>query len=219
MKKRIIIAVIAIAILAFAPVAEAMAKGGSRGGGGRSSGSSRSSGSRSSTPKSSTPKSSTPSKPSTQSKPSTPAKPKSNSKSTSSKNVKPGSTVKTSDGKDVKTSTKAPSNSKYKSQAGVTGVDGYSPRFNNGYTAPAGSVVYYPQRSFIDYLPWIYLFSANSPANDSATVVQPDGKEVVAKPEPEGVDGLAVVNWIVLILLGGGLIVLVIYLVNRFTSK
>lgn len=206
MKKRIVVALIAIAILLLAPVAEASAKG-SRGGGG---GSRSSSSSRSSTSKSSTPKSSTPSKPTA---------PKSTSRSTSSSKTKPGSTVKTSDGKEVKTSTKAPSNSKYKSQAGITGVEGYNPRFGNGYSAPAGSVVYYPQHSFIDYLPWIYLFSQNSPSNDSATVVQPDGKEVVAKPQAEGTDGLAVFNWIILILLGLGLVALVIYLVNKFTSK
>jgi hypothetical protein len=127
--------------------------------------------------------------------------------------------VKTSDGKEVKTSSDKPKNSKYSSEAGVSGVDGYNPRFNNGYSAPAGSVVYYPQHSFIDYLPWIYLFSHNSPSNDKATVVQPDGKQVEAQPVQEGVDGMAIFNWFLLIVLGLGLIAGIIYLVNKFTSR
>jgi hypothetical protein len=220
MKKRIFVAILLLGVLMFAPMADVSAKGGGGGGRGGGGGGSRgsSSSSRGSSSKSTSPKSSTSSK-STPSTPSKPTPPKSNSRSTPSKTTKPGTDIKTSDGKTVKTSPKAPSNKKYNNQAGVTGADGYSPRFNNGYSAPAGSVVYYPQHSFIDYLPWIYLFSQNSPANDSATVVQPDGKEVVAKPEPEGTDGLAVFNWFMLILIGLGAVGLVIYLVNRFTSK
>lgn len=130
---------------------------------------------------------------------------------------RPGSSVKVG-GKTIKSSTKKPSNGKYRDSRGIVGDNGYSPRFSNGYSAPAGSVVYYPQHSFIDYLPWIYLFAATSPQNDKAAVVQPDGKEVIAEPVKEGVDGLAVVNWMVLIALVLGGIAGIVWLVNRFTS-
>lgn len=122
----------------------------------------------------------------------------------------------TADGKTVKTSDKKPTNSKYKNESGVTGVDGYNPRFTNGYVAPAGSVVYYPQHSFIDYLPWIYLFSQNSPQNDSTTVVQPDGKEVTAKPEAGGNDGMVFLNWAMLGAMGVGAIALIMWLINKY---
>ena len=112
-------------------------------------------------------RSSVSSKSSSASKPNTPPKGTSQSK--------PGSTIKTQDGKTIKSSEKKPSNGKFQSSSGVVGNNGYSPRFTNGYSAPAGSVVYYPQHSALDYLPWIYLFSQNSPANDAVTVVQPDG--------------------------------------------
>jgi len=204
MARKIILTIMALTI-ALAP-ATVFAKGGGGRGGVSSSRSSYSS--RSSTSSRSTSRSSTPTKPS---------KPSSTSRNTSSSKIKPGSKVTVGD-KSITTSTKKPSNGKYTSQAGITGVDGYTPRFSNGYSAPAGSVVYYPQHSALDYLPWIYLFSQNSPANDSATIVQPDGKEVVAKPEPEGADGLAVLNWFILILLGIGAIVLVMYLITKFTS-
>lgn len=208
MKKILVITSVLVSVLALAPAVVVQAKGGSSGGG--------RSGGFSSSRSSSTSRSSSSS--SSRSSSSTSSKPTSSSRSTSSSTTKPGSTVKTSSGKSVKTSSKKPTNGRYKNQAGITGVDGYSPRFTNGYAAPAGSVVYYPQHSMLDYLPWIYLFSQSSPANDSATIVQPDGKEVVAKPEPEGTDGLAVLNWIILILLGVGAVAGVVYLVNKFTS-
>lgn len=206
---------------AFVGTAQARSSG-SRSGGSRSY-SSHSSPSRSSTPKSSTskptapkttpkaaaPKASTPSKPSP-SKPKTSTQPK--------QSTKPGSTVKTPSGKTVKTSPKKPSNAKYSRSTGISGVNGYNPQFR-GYNAPAGSVVYYPQHSFVDYLPWIYLFSQSSPRQDTATIVQPDGKEVKAAPVKEGTDGLVWVNWIVMFILGLGLIALIAYLVYKFSNK
>lgn len=221
MKPKVAVVLLTLAVFVLTPVAEA--KGGGGGGhassGGHSSFSSSSKSSSSSSSKSSSSSSSKTSSGSTTSKP---AAPKSNAKTTSSSSVKPGSTVKTSDGKTVKTSTTKPTNSKYTKQAGVTGVDGYSPRFTNGYSAPAGSVVYYRDTSFFDYLPWIYLFSHNNPATpagQTATIVQPDGKQVQAKPEAGGTDGLAIFNWIILILLAAGSIALVIWLVNKYTTK
>lgn len=210
MKLKVVVLVV-LGVFLLAPLAEISAKGSS---GGRSS--SRSS-SRSSTTKSSTTKNTT-----SKSTTSKPTPPKSNARKTSSSNVKPGSTIKTSDGKTIKTSTVKPKDGKYNQEAGVTGVDGYTPRFTNNYSAPPGSIVYYRDTSFIDYLPWIYLFSQNNPATpagQSATVVQPDGKQVQAKPQPEGTDGLAILNWIILVLLLGGLIVLIVWLVNKYTTK
>lgn len=180
-----------------------LARGGG-GGGGRSSGG----GSRGSSSKSSSGAKSTPSKPTAPAKPAP-------GKST----AKPGAKVKTADGKEVTSSTKKPTNSKFTQSKGVVGDNGYSPRFNNGYTAPPGSVVYYPQHGFIDYLPWIYLFSQDSPAKDQAAIVQPDGKEVTAQPVQEGGDGLAVFNWILLILIALAVIGGIVWGVNKLTNK
>lgn len=144
----------------------------------------------------------------------------SSSRSTTSATTKPGSKV-VANGKEVTTSTKKPSTvqGKPSTQAGVTGVDGYSPRFTNGYAPPAGSTVYYPQHSALDYLPWIYLFSQNSPQNDQTIIVQPDGKEVQAQPVKEGVDGLAVFNWILLIVIVIAIVGGIVWGVNKLTNK
>lgn len=134
--------------------------------------------------------------------------------------AKAGSKV-TVGGKEVQTSTKTPTNKSNTAQKGVVGDNGYSPKFTNGYTPPAGSVVYYNQPSFADYLPWIYIFghSDAAPANQTATVVQPDGKEVEAKPQPGGTDGLLILNWILLILIAGAIIGGIVWLVNKLTGK
>jgi hypothetical protein len=148
---------------------------------------------------------------------------KSSAKSTASKPVsgkstaKPGSTIKTASGKTVTSSAKKPTNAKYSRSTGVVGDNGYTPRFS-GYSAPAGSVVYYPQHSALDYLPWIYLFSQSSPSRDQATVVQPDNKEVKAQPAG-GFDGMILFNWIVFILIIAAIIAGIVYLVNKLTNK
>lgn len=188
-----------------------IAKGSS--GGGRSSGGSRSSSSssKSSAPKSSTstPKTSTP-------KPTTP---KTSTKPGTSKST-PGSKIKTASGAEAQSSAKKPSNSKFTRSTGIVGDNGYTPRFTNGYSAPAGSVVYYPQHSALDYLPWIYLFNSNnSPRNDHATVVQPDNKEVVVKPEKGGVDGLYILNWFLLIAVVIALISGIVFGVNKLSKR
>lgn len=132
--------------------------------------------------------------------------------------TKPGDTIKTSDGKEIKTSEKKPTNERYSNHHGTVGDTGYNQRFHN-YDAPVGSTVYYPRSSVLDYLPWIYLFSQNSPANQDAVVVQPDGKEVQAEPVKEGVDGLAVLNWIILIVLAVAVIAGVVWGVNRYVTR
>lgn len=170
-----------------------LAKGGGGGGGGHASSSSHSSSSSSRSSSSSS---------------------SSSSKGTSS--AKPGSSIKTSSGATVKSSSAKPANSKYSNSTGVVGDNGYTPRFGNGYRAPEGSVVYYPSHSFIDYLPWFYLFSHNSPSSDAATIVQPDGKQIVAPPE-KGVDGMAIFNWILLVVMLAAVIAGIVWGVNKIT--
>lgn len=86
------------------------------------------------------------------------------------------------------------------------------------YSAPAGSVVYYPQYSPMDYLPWIYLFSQNSPQHQQAVVVQPDGKQVQVTPQ-KGVDGMLIFNWILLVVVALAAIGGIVWLVNKKTQK
>ncbi len=133
--------------------------------------------------------------------------------------AKPGSKIKTADGKQVQSSSKAPTNKNYTNSSGIVGDNGYKPKFTNGYVAPPGSVVYYPQHNFIDYLPWIYLFSQNSPSQDKTVIVQPDNKEVQAQPVQEGVDGPAVFNWILLIAIFIAIIGGVVWGVNKLTTR
>lgn len=157
----------------------------------------------------------------TKSAPAKPAAPKTSAKAGTSK-AKPGSTIKTADGKVIKTSTAKPTNAKYNKSVGVVGDNGYTPRFTSGYQAPAGSVVYYQNHSALDYLPWIYLFSQDhspAPSQQTATVVQPDGKQVVAKPVAGGTDGLAILNWIILIIIVGAIVAGIVALVNKLTTK
>lgn len=135
---------------------------------------------------------------------------------------KPGSTIKTADGKTIKSSADKPKNAGFSREKGIVGDNGYQPRFSNGYSAPAGSTVYYRDTSALDYLPWIYLFSHNNPATPAgaqATVVQPDGKQVDVKPVQEGTDGLAIFNWFLLIVIVVAIIGGIIYGVNKYTSR
>lgn len=193
--KRYAVFVLLVALLCSPAVS--LAKGG---GGGRSSGGSRSSPSRSA-PKPSTPKPSTP-KPSTP-KPSTPKPaPKPNlSKPSTATQVKTSATAKTVNGKTY-------------SKKGYVVDEKYKPTFRGGYVAPAGSTVYY-QSSMWDWFPIYYLMTHDS--HRSAVVQQPDGKEEVVKEE--GTDSMYVINWIIVILLGLGLIALVVYLINKRTLR
>lgn len=100
----------------------------------------------------------------------------------------------------------------------------YRPRFNGGYVPPVGSQVQYVQSSasFIDYLPWLYIFSQNHRDNvnrQEAVVTEPDGTEKSVVMEEDGVDGLLIFNWIVMILLTSGLIYGVFVLVNKYSNK
>lgn len=142
---------------------------------------------------------------------------------TSSPPPKPAPTTKPTSNTVATTTAKKPSaqakkGKQYNEKGSVVG-DTYQPRFTSGYVPPKDSVVYYPQHSFIDYLPWIYIFSQGSPQHDQVAVVQPDGKEVVAKPETEGVDGLLILNWFILIVLALAIIVGVVWGVNKLSKR
>lgn len=197
MKFLIILVVVAL----FAPMV-ADAKGSI---GGRSSGGSRSSysSSRSSTP--STTRTSTPSTP----KPAPAPKVSSTPSSTTKTVVAP-----------VKTTT---TGKKTTGKANVVD-DTYKPKIKGGYVPPVGSTVQYVERSasFIDYLPWLYIFSQSHRDNvnkQEAVVTEPDGTEKTVVMEEEGTDGLLILNWIIMIALTGGLIWGIVLLVNKFTKK
>jgi len=184
---------IMIALLLALPVM-ADAKGGSVGG-------ARVSAPRVSAPKmsTSTPKTST----STSGvKTSTPSAPKVSTKPSSA------TAVKTAPAKSIGGKT-------YSSKGYVVGKD-YSPKFKGGYVAPEGSVVQYRNSGFMDWLPFYLIMSSNN-AHREAVVTQPDGKEEIVKEE--GIDTMYVINWIITILFIGGIIVGIIYLVNKLTKK
>lgn len=107
-------------------------------------------------------------------------------------------------------------NGKSYAKGETVGVNGYSPRFAGGYTAPPGSVVYYQQSSSAwNWLPWYYIMTHDG--NQQAVVQQPNGKQQAV--QEEGGDGMYVFNWILVIILSLGLIALVIYFVNKATRK
>lgn len=185
------LAVVSVLLTALIIPATVEAKGSS---GGRSSGGSRSSVSSSS-------KSTSTSRPTQTSVKPTPSTPKvSKSPTSTTKSVQ--SDAKTIGGK------------KFSGKGSVVD-DNYKPSFRGGYTPPAGSTVYYRDSSFMDYLPWIYIFTHDS--HQDAVVVQPDGKEEVV--QEEGMDSMYVINWILVILSGIGAIYGVMWLVNKLTSK
>jgi hypothetical protein len=93
--------------------------------------------------------------------------------------------------------------------------DKYQPKFKNGYVAPSGSVVYYPQSSMLDWLPF-YLIMTNQ-SHREVVVQSPDGKKETVKEE--GVDTMYVINWIVSILLCIGLIGAVVWFINKKTNN
>ena len=100
----------------------------------------------------------------------------------------------------------------------------YKPKIKGGYTPPAGSTVQYVERSpsFIDYLPWLYIFSQSHRDNvnrQEAVVTEPDGTEKSVVMEEEGTDGLLILNWIIMIALTAGLIYGIVLLVNNFTLR
>lgn len=194
MKKLIVLAL----LVAIAVPSAAFAKGG--GGGGRSSGGSRSA---TSVSKPST----TATAPKPAAAPTTPKPapaPKPSTSPSKASNVKTSDTAKQVGGKNYGTK-------------GYVVDDKFQPKFRNGYTAPAGSTVYYQDRGS-DWMMWIpmwYILASNNDPHREAVVQQPDGKEEIVKEE--GLDTMWLVNWIITILIGVGLIAGIVYLVNKFT--
>ena len=177
------------------------AKGSS--GGGRSS----SSGSRSSSSSSPSSKSSSTSNPSK----STPTTPK--------VSAKPSTSTKTIDTPSKTTST----GKKTTGKANVVD-DNYKPSFKGGYIPPTGSTVQYVERSssFIDYLPWVYIFSQDSRERvntQEAVVTEPNGEEkTVEQFNQEGSDEMLVFNWILMIVIGSLGIWGIMWVVSNYTK-
>ena len=113
---------------------------------------------------------------------------------------------------EVKSATPVTSSTGKKMKAtGAKVDDNYKPTFRGGYTPPTGSTVYYNQRGFMDYLPWIFLFTQDS--HREVVVETPDGKQETHTEE--SVDSMYVWNWIFSILVGLGAVGLVVWLMNR----
>lgn len=93
--------------------------------------------------------------------------------------------------------------------------ENYKPSFRGGYVPPVGSTVYYQQRSFLDYLPWVFLFTMTPNREVVVQASEPDGTVKEETHQEEGTDTMYVINWIVSILLLGGLIVIIMRLISR----
>lgn len=202
MKKILAAIIIGLFTASTAVPHDVFAKGGGGGGGG--SGGSRSS--------SSSSKSSSKSKSSTSSSanPSTPSKP--------SVSAKPGSSTKT-----VNSAKPVTANGKTFSSKGSVVDDSYKPRFNGGYTPPNGSTVYYrdTSSSLMNWLPFYMIWSSDN-AHREAVVMEPskDGQPANQKVvKEEGTDGMYIWNWIISILVILGLIGLIVWFVNRRTTR
>lgn len=175
-----------------------------------------------SAPRVSTPKVSTPST-STSTRTSVSSTPKTSVTPTPKVSTRPTTTTKTV-AAPVKTTASGKTTTGKASMVDST----YRPTFSGGYTPPIGSSVQYVERSssFIDYLPWIYIFSQSSRDKvnqQEAVVTEPgvDGAPGVEKTVvmDEGGDGLLIFNWIIMILLGGGIIWGIMWIVNKLTTK
>jgi len=176
---------LSLCALILSPMADVLAKGG--GGGGRGGGGSRSSVSHSSTPKPS---------------PSTPAQTPKTITKTPPKTIESTKPVVSASGKKMNgTGTVVDANNR--------------PTFRGGYQPPVGSTVYYPQRDFMDYLPWIFLFTM-SPNRE--VVVQASSTDGVVTEEThveEGTDSMYIWNWVFSIALLGGLIYFIMRMLSR----
>ena len=190
------LAVLVLLALVVPAIVEAKGSSGGRGGG------SRSSVSRST---------SSASKPSTTSAPKPAPAPKVSSKPTAATKTVDAPVKTTSTGK------------KTTGKANVVDSN-YQPKIKGGYVPPTGSTVQYVERSpsFIDYLPWLYIFSQGHRDNvnrQEAVVTEPDGTEKTVVMEEEGTDGLLILNWVIMIVLTGGLIWFIMWGVNQLTMR
>lgn len=107
----------------------------------------------------------------------------------------------------------------FSSTGSVVGA-GYQPRFRGGIVPPSGSVVYYRDNSFLDYLPLYYILFHD--AHRDAIVETPgqNGAPTTTQVmQEEGIDTMYVWNWVFTILVGLGLIGFVVWLINKATKK
>jgi hypothetical protein len=121
---------------------------------------------------------------------------------------RPSSTTKT-----VTSSSPKTVNGKTYSSKGYVVGEGYTPTFKGGYAPPAGSTVYYRDSggSAWDWFPMYYIMTHDG--SSQAVVTQPDGQE--KEVEEEGGDGMYFFNWVLVILIGVGIIGLIIWFVNK----
>ena len=92
---------------------------------------------------------------------------------------------------------------------------GNRPTFSHGYIPPTGSVVYNRGFSIVDLFFWSYIFSHNG--EQQVVVQQPDGKKVQTT-DPAQVDWMYYIDWAIMILLAVGLIILIVWFVNKHTQ-
>lgn len=101
------------------------------------------------------------------------------------------------------------------STTGFKVTSGNQPTFAHGYTPPTGSVVYNRSFNIVDLLFWSYIFSHNG--QQQVVVQQPDGQKVQTS-DPNQIDWMYYVDWVIIILLAIGLIVLIVWFVNKHTQ-
>lgn len=101
------------------------------------------------------------------------------------------------------------------STTGSRVTSGNQPTFAHGYTPPTGSVVYNRGFNVLDLLFWSYIFSHNG--QQQVVVQQPDGQKVQTS-DPSQVDWMYYIDWGIMILLAIGLIVLIVWFVNKHTQ-
>lgn len=108
----------------------------------------------------------------------------------------------------------------YAKTGNVVGA-GYQPKFK-GVTPPAGSVVYYRESSFWDWFPMYYILTHDDhrDAVVQTSTTTPTGVKTTSTPvKEEGVDTMYVINWILTILIGLGLIAGIMWLINKSSKK
>ena len=89
------------------------------------------------------------------------------------------------------------------------------PTYSGGYSPPVGSVVFNRGFSLTDLFFWSYIFSHNG--QQQVAVQQPDGKKVQTT-DPSQVDWMYYIDWAIMIILAIGVIIFIVWIVNKYTS-
>ena len=101
------------------------------------------------------------------------------------------------------------------STTGSRVTSGNRPTFSKGYYPPLGSVVYNRGFSFTDLIFWSYIFNHNG--QQQIVVQEPNGQKVQTT-DPNQIDWMYYIDWAIMILLAVGLIVLIVWFVNKHTQ-